>query len=208
MQGKPTVIKFFAPVLEETIHALLNVVDDKMRQGAREFILLISSPGGDAFYGLSAYNYLRGLPITITTHNFGTVDSVAVVLYCCGSHRLSVPQAQFLLHGVSVTFPEGETLEESQLEEHLKEMRIDAENIANVIAANTGKSFEEVVSAMQTRTTLNPESAKAWGLVHEIKSELFEIGAELISIQYVAESREKGGDPSMLDVRRTTAADT
>lgn len=146
MQGKPTVIKFFAPVLEETIHALLNVVDDKMRQGAREFILLISSPGGDAFYGMSTYHYLRGLPITITTHNFGTVDSAAVVLYCCGSFRLSVPQAQFLLHGGSVAFPAGETLGESQLEEHLKEMRIDAENIASEIAANTGKSLWRVPS--------------------------------------------------------------
>ncbi|MGE0679359.1 MAG: hypothetical protein AB7P69_00395 [Candidatus Binatia bacterium] len=56
MQGKPTVLKFFAPVLEETVHALINTVDDKMQQGAWEFTLLISSPGGDAFYGLSAYN--------------------------------------------------------------------------------------------------------------------------------------------------------
>jgi hypothetical protein len=37
---------------------------------------------------------------------------------------------------------------------------------------------------MLERTTLNPEEAKAWGLVHEIKSELFEAGFEVISIQY------------------------
>jgi ATP-dependent protease ClpP protease subunit len=145
--------------------------------------LLISSPGGDAFHGLSAYNYLKGLPLTFTTHNFGTVDSIAIVLYCVGSRRLCAPQAQFLLHGVSVSFEQGESLEESQLEERLKEMRIDAENIARVIAANTGKTVQEVASAMQTRTTLNPEEAKAWGLVHEIKAELFEIGSEVISIQ-------------------------
>lgn len=183
MQGKPTVIRFFAPVVEETVLALINIVDEKMRQGAREFVLLISSPGGDAFHGLSAYNYLKGLPLTFTTHNFGTVDSIAVVLYCVGSRRLCVPQAQFLLHGVSISFEQGESLEESQLEERLKEMRIDAENIARVIAANTGKTMHEVSSAMQTRTTLNPEEAKAWGLVHEIKVELFEIGSEVISIQ-------------------------
>jgi len=184
MQGKPTVIRFFAPVVEETVHALLHIVDEKMRQGAQEFILLISSPGGDAFYGLSAYNYLKGLPVTFTTHNFGTVDSIAVVLYCAGNRRLCVPQAQFLVHGVSVSFSRDEALEESQFEEHLKEMKLDAENIAKVIAANTQKSVEEVVRAMQTRTTLNPEEAKAWGLVHEIKSELFESGSELFSIQY------------------------
>lgn len=163
---------------------LMATIDDKMRQGAQEFILLISSPGGNAFYGLSAYNYLKGLPATFTTHNFGTVDSIAVVLFCVGSRRFSVPQAQFLLHGVSMTFEQDETLEESQLEERLKEMKIDAENIAKVIAVNTDKTVQEVTIAMQARTTLNPEDAKAWGLVHEIKSELFEIGSEVIAIQY------------------------
>jgi hypothetical protein len=43
MQGTPTVIKFFAPVVEETVNALMNVVDNKIRQGVREFILLIFS---------------------------------------------------------------------------------------------------------------------------------------------------------------------
>jgi len=190
MQGKPTVIKFFAPVIDETVNSLINAVDEKIRQGAREFILLISFPGGEAFYGLSAYNYLKGLPVTFTTHNFGTVDSIAIVLYCVGSRRLSVPQAQFLLHGVSVTFAQDETLEESQLEERLKEMKIEAENIAQVIAANTGKTGQEVANAMLVRTTLNSEEAKAWGLVHEIKSELFEIGSELISIQYQQKPNE------------------
>lgn len=203
MQGQPTVIKFFAPVVEETIQALLDTVDDKMRQGAREFILLISSPGGDAFYGLSAYNYLKGLPVSFTTHNFGTVDSIAAVLYCAGKRRLCVPQAQFLLHGVSMTFDQGVTLEESQLEERLKEMRLDAENIAKVIAANTGKRVEEVTNAMQARTMLNPDEAKAWGLVHEIKTELFEPGSEMISIQF---QRAPNGEEPDEKVSRAASA--
>jgi len=75
-------------------------------------------------------------------------------------------------------------LEEKQLEERLKGLRIDIENIAKVIAANTGKSTEEVTNAMLERTTLNPEEAQSWGLVHEIKSQLFEAGSEVISIQF------------------------
>jgi hypothetical protein len=31
---------------------------------------------------------------------------------------------------------------------------------------------------------LNPEEAKSWGLVHEVKSELFEAGSDVISIQF------------------------
>jgi len=184
MDLKPVVIKFFAPVIDVTINALMTSIDQKMKQGITNFIVLISSPGGSVFHGLSAYNYLKGLPATITTHNFGSVDSIGVVLYCGGSKRLSVPQARFLLHGVSINFEQGANLEEKQLEEKLKGLRIDIENIAKVIAANTGKSVKEVTDAMLERTTLNPEEAKSWGLVHGIESELFEAGSEVISIQF------------------------
>jgi len=180
---KPIVIKFFAPVIDVTINALMDAIDQKMKQGASEFIILISSPGGSVLHGLSAYNYLKGLPVNIITHNFGSVDSIGVVLFCGGGKRLSVPQARFLLHGVSAGF-RSEQLEEKQLEERLKGLKIDLENIAKVIAANTGKTVPDVTRAMLERITLNPEEAKAWGLVHEIKVELFEVGSEVISIQY------------------------
>ena len=183
MPAKPTVIKFFAPVIDVTINALMNAIDQKMKQGITEFIILISSPGGSVFHGLSAYNYLKGLPVGITTHNFGSVDSIGVVLFCGGSKRLSVPQARFLLHGVGAAFQK-ERLEEKQLEERLKGLRIDMENIAKVIAANTGKTVNDVTNAMLERTTLNPDEAKEWGLVHDVKSELFEVGSEVISIQH------------------------
>jgi ATP-dependent protease ClpP protease subunit len=180
---KQTVIKFFAPIIDVTINALMNAIDQKMKQGVTQFIILVSTPGGSVLHGLSAYNYLKGLPVTITTHNFGSVDSVGVVLFCGGSKRLSVPQARFLLHGVSASF-KNEHLEEKQLEERLKSLKIDMENIAKVIAENTGKTAQDVTNAMLERTTLNPDEAKNWGLVHEIKSELFEAGAEVISIQH------------------------
>lgn len=184
MAAKPVVIKFFAPVIDVSVNALMNAVEQKMKQGIKEFIIIISSPGGSVFHGLSAYNYLKGLPVEITTHNFGSVDSIGIVLYCSGSKRLSVPQARFLLHGVSAQFRGEQSLEEKQLEERLKGLAIDIENIAKVLAANTNKSTSDIINAMHERTTLNPEEAKSWGLVHEIKSELFEAGNEVISIQF------------------------
>ncbi|HEY4712214.1 MAG TPA: ATP-dependent Clp protease proteolytic subunit [Dehalococcoidia bacterium] len=181
---KPVVIRFFAPVIDATVNALMSAVDQRMKQGTKEFIILISSPGGSVIHGLSAYNYLKGLPVSITTHNFGSVDSIGIVIYCAGSRRLSVPQARFLFHGVSAQFRGEQNLEEKLLEERLKGLRIDMENIAKVIAANTGKSAQDITDAMIERTTLNPEEAQSWGLVHEIKSELFEDGSEVIAIQF------------------------
>jgi len=184
MATKPVVIRFFAPVIDATVNALMNAVDQKMKQGIKEFIILISSPGGSVIHGMSAYNYLKGLPASITTHNFGSVDSIGIVLYCAGSKRMSVPQARFLFHGVNVQFQGQQNLDEKLLEERLKGLRIDMENIAKVIAANTGKSARDVTDAMFERITLNPEEARSWGLVHEIKSELFESDSEVIAIQF------------------------
>jgi ATP-dependent Clp protease protease subunit len=139
MANRPTVIKFFAPVMDATINALMQAVDQKLTAGQRDFTILVSSPGGSVFHGLSAYNYLKGLPADISTHNFGSVDSIGVILYSAGRRRFCVPQARFLLHGVSAGFPQGANLEEKQLEERLKGLKIDIENIARVVAANTGK---------------------------------------------------------------------
>lgn len=191
---RPVVIKFFAPVVDATINALMRVTDEQMAKGATRFILLISSPGGSVFHGLSAYNYLKGLPVEITTHNFGSVDSIGVVLFCGGSRRYSVPQARFLLHGASASFA-NERLEEPQLEERLRGLRLDIENIAKVIAANTGRTVAQVTEAMLQRLTLNPEEARDWGLVHEIKAELFEAGSQVISIHF--EQRAKGAAPPL-----------
>ena len=184
MSELPTVIKFLAPIIDVTTNRLMEVLDQRMKQGQREFILLISCPGGSVFHGLSAYNYLKGLPVNITTHNFGSVDSIGVVLFCGGAKRVSVPQARFLLHSVTSNFQQNMSLEEKQLEERLKSLRIDTENIAKVISATTGKSVEDVTQMMQDRTTLNPEEAREWGLLHEIKADLFPTGAEVISIHF------------------------
>jgi len=184
MATKPVVIRFFAPVIDATVNALMSAIDQKMKQGIKDFIILISSPGGSVIHGLSAYNYLKGLPASITTHNFGSVDSIGIVIYCAGSKRLSVPQARFLFHGVSAQFRGEQNLDEKLLEERLKGLRIDMENIAKVIAANTGKSAKDVTDAMFERITLNPEEAQSWGLVHEINSRLFEEGSEVIAIQF------------------------
>jgi ATP-dependent protease ClpP protease subunit len=189
MSEKPAVIRFFAPVIDVTINALMSAIDQKMKQGVTQFVLLISSPGGNVHHGLSAYNYLKGLPVTITTHNFGSVDSMGVAVFCGGGKRLSVPQARFLLHGVSAGF-QNERLEEKQLEERLKGLQNNVGNIAKVIAANTNKSIQDVRDAILERTILSPEEAKEWGLVDDIKAELFEEGSEVISIQYQQQQKQ------------------
>jgi len=180
--SKTVCIRFMGTVNEQSTGALLTLIEGKLKEDTSRFVLLMSSPGGSVFHGLSAYNYLKGIPAEVVTHNFGSVNSVALVVYCAGVRRLCVPHGMFLLHGVVANFPQGAALEEKQLQERLKQLKLEEENIAGVVAANTGKTGKQVVAAILDRTTLNPEQAMEYGLVHEIREPLFEVGWEYHSI--------------------------
>jgi len=154
------------------------------------FVILISSNGGDVYSGISAYNFLVGIPNEIITHNFGTVDSIANVIFCAGTKRYCTPDARFLIHGVSVTLQANQSYDEKKLDEGLKALRLDEENMVGIIAKSIKKKEKIVMKAMSDRTTLNPEQAQNYGLVHEIKKELFPKGAVLVSI-YETQSQQQ-----------------
>lgn len=180
---KTGVIRFLAPVDNQTVGALLTACDQLMGEGAEQIILLVSTPGGSVFHGLSAYNYLKGLPAEIVTTNFGSVDSIGIVVYCAGSTRLSVLNARFLLHGVQSNIQGPASLEEKQVEEILKGLQIDIRNIARVVAEHTKKTEDEIYQAMVNRTTLDPRQDINFGLVHRIESAIVPRGAQVVAIQ-------------------------
>lgn len=175
-------ITFFATVDGPSTNALMDIINTKLQQNTNRFVLILSSPGGSVFHGLSLYNYLSGIPAEVDTHNFGSVHSIAVPIYLAGQRRFSVSNARFLIHPVATIFSANDKYEEKQLEERLKGVRIDDQNIASVIAERTGKAVDQIIAAMRDRTTLNPKDALAFGLVHEIKDTLYPAGAEVVAI--------------------------
>ncbi len=182
MENKTVYIKFFAAVDGHTTNTLMNIIDQKAAAGYKKIVLLISTPGGSVFHGLSIHNYLTGIPLEIETHNFGSVDSIGVVIFSAGTKRYSAPDARFLLHPVSVSLTVNTSIEAEKLEEITKGLKIDTENIAAAIAKASNKTKEEIIKVISARTTINPEQARVFGLVHEIKSDLFPAGSEVISI--------------------------
>jgi ATP-dependent protease ClpP protease subunit len=182
----PVVIKFFASVNPATGNQLMTAIDSCVRDGVREILLLISTAGGSVLHGVSIYNYLRMTSASVTTCNIGSVESIGLALYCAGSRRISARHARFLLHGVTATFGGHVHLEEKQLEERLKSVRIDELTIARIVAANSQRSYRQVLRAMRNRTTLSPEQAVSWGLVHSIEELTLPEGASLVSIHDAA----------------------
>lgn len=175
-------IKFFAGVNGQTANQLMALVDQEFNRGVRRFKLLISTSGGFIFHGLSLYNFLVGLPAEVETHNFGSVDSIGVCVYCAGRKRLCVPDARFLLHPVAWNTTGPVSWEIEKFQENMDSLKVDRRNIATSISRATGKIEDEVIQTIASRTTLNPTEAKAFGLVHEIKSELFPNNAKILSV--------------------------
>lgn len=186
-------IRFMAPVIPKTANQLLQAIDAKLKEGASRIHLLISSPGGSVFHGLSIYNFLKGVTAEVYTYNFGSVDSIGVILFCAGDRRFTVPHARYLIHPVGLTVNQGASFDEKRLEEKLKGLQIDQRNIAKVISDTVGpenKSLDVVEADMNIRTTLDPDQAVEYGLVHEIKSELIPASASYVTIN------EQGNSPS------------
>ena len=161
---------------------LFQVVDHALQTKIQCLHLLLSSPGGSVFHGLSVYNFLRGAPFDTHTYNFGSVDSIGVVMFCAGTRRISVPHARFLIHPVQFRIQSQAAFDEKQLEEHLKGLKIDQQNIARVIADTTGKPLHKIEEDMIGRTTLTPDEAKDYGLVHDVTSALLPADAQLAVI--------------------------
>jgi ATP-dependent Clp protease protease subunit len=177
------VIRFMAEINHQSVTALMNTVGQLKNQGCKSILLLISSPGGSVVHGISAYNFLKETGLDIATCNYGSVDSIATVIYCAGTKRYSVPNARFVVHGITFGVQGGASFEEKKLKEILDGLRADRENIAKIIADNCKKSQEEIEKIMFEGTTFSPEQAKDLGLVTEnITTGIIADGEEIIGI--------------------------
>jgi ATP-dependent Clp endopeptidase proteolytic subunit ClpP len=180
--AKTAHVRFFAPVNGQSITNLINAIEQKLREGFDRFILLISSPGGEVFAGITAYNFLKGIPAEVITFNFGNADSIAAVIYCAGSKRFCVPQGRFLLHGVMANL-QGGALDEKFLKERVKNLESDRITISKIIAQTSGRPLEEVEQDILQGTVLGVQEAIDYGLVHESREQFFESGATVIGVQ-------------------------
>ncbi len=177
-----TVIRFLAEINQQSANALISVVEKLIHQGKQDILLLISSPGGSVFHGLSLYNFLTKAPINIETCNFGSIDSIACVVYCAGEKKYSLPNTRFLLHSISFNVRGDARFEEKKLKEIVNGLKMDRENISEIISKNCKKTQKEIEEIMLEGNTYNSKEAKSFGLIDEITEELFDEDEEIVGI--------------------------
>ena len=176
---KKSYINFSVPVTVRSVQQLFQIIQSKLRSGTTTFTILISSPGGQVNAGITAYNFLMGIPAEVITHNTGQVDSIGVVIYCAGSKRYCSPNTRFLIHGIGFDAKPGQRFTESLVGEKLESLKQDRITISEIISLNSKRSLEEVEKDMFKGVVWTPKQAIDYGLAHEIKTKLFEKGADV-----------------------------
>ena len=87
-------------IYPQSVNNIRGSFIEAVKENAASVNFYLSSSGGELDSALSLYHFLRALPIPLTIHNVGTVDSAAVMVYMAADTRLAVPDSWFLLHSM------------------------------------------------------------------------------------------------------------
>lgn len=177
-------VSFSAEINIKTVEGLLGVVFEQINRGATAIYLLLSTPGGQVAAGMNAYNVLKSLPVPLTIHNVGNVDSIGNAVFLAGKERYACPHATFMFHGVSLQPATASALGEKELKEFLGSISADHTRIAGVIHDETGMPLEKVRSLFVEAQTKDADFAKANHLVTDIRGVAIPQGAPLLQLAF------------------------
>ncbi|MDX6480800.1 MAG: ATP-dependent Clp protease, protease subunit [Gaiellaceae bacterium] len=179
-----TQIMLTGNINQQSISRLMDEMTQRVGAGSRSVLLAMSTPGGEVYWGVTAYNFLRGLGIEVITHNFGQVDSIGGAIYVSGDRRLSVTQGRFLIHSISWNYQGmgNIAVPEKQLRDNLTQVERERDNLAAILSARTNKEMDAVRADMTQTRILDAQEATEYGFVHEINDQIFDPSQEIVNI--------------------------
>ena len=128
--------------------------------------MLISSPGGHVESGDAIHDVIRFVRAPVTTVGTGWVASAGTHVFLAASkeRRVCLPNTRFMIHqpGGGAGGPA------TDIAIQAKEILRTRERIARVIARQTGKELQKVLTDMERDFWLSAEEAIEYGLVSKI----------------------------------------
>lgn len=147
----------------ELVMKLLYLQSENRR---KDIHFYINSPGGSVSATLAIYDTMQILSCPVATYCVGLAASGGAVLLAGGSKgkRFALPHAKVMLHQ-----PYG------QVGGQVSDIEIQAQEILNtrdvlnkVLASHTGQPIERIAKDTDRDFYMNPEQAKAYGVVDDI----------------------------------------
>ena len=132
----------------------------------KEIYLYINSPGGLVTAGLGIYDTMQYVKPDISTLCIGQAASMGSFLLAAGSKgkRFSLPNSRVMVHQPSAGF-QGQV---TDIEIHANEVSSLKKRLNEIYSKHTGKTVEEVKSALERDNFMTAEVAKDFGLIDEV----------------------------------------
>ena len=132
----------------------------------KEIYLYINSPGGLVTSGLGIYDTMQYVKPDISTLCIGQAASMGSFLLAAGTRgkRFSLPNARVMVHQPSAGF-QGQV---TDIEIHANEVSSLKKRLNEIYSKHTGKSVDDVKSALERDNFMTAEVAKDFGLIDEV----------------------------------------
>lgn len=140
----------------------------QMEDPNEDITMYINSPGGSINAGLAIVDTMNYISCDVSTVVIGTAASMGSVIASSGAKgkRFILPHSEFLIHqarvpGVSFSVNDDLKITSAHLD---KNDRI----ITEILAKNTGKTYEQLEKDMERDNWMNAEESVKYGLCDEI----------------------------------------
>ena len=132
----------------------------------KEIYLYINSPGGLVTAGLGIYDTMQYVKPDISTLCIGQAASMGSFLLAAGTKgkRFSLPNSRVMVHQPSAGF-QGQA---TDIEIHANEVLSLKKRLNEIYSKHTGKSVEEIKSALERDNFMTADSAKSFGLIDSV----------------------------------------
>lgn len=132
-------INFMTDINPQSLVALQNVAMGALREKATEITVYFSCLGGSTDAGFTAYHFLRSLPVPLTMHCIGNVESMGIIIYLAADNRIASPHSKFKIHPLQWNFP-ASAVDHDRLNEFSQSLDFDADRYASIFEERTKKA--------------------------------------------------------------------
>ena len=132
----------------------------------KEIYLYINSPGGLVTAGLGIYDTMQYIKPEISTLCIGQAASMGSFLLAAGTKgkRFSLPNSRIMVHQPSAGF-QGQA---TDIEIHANEVLSLKKRLNEIYSKHTGKTVDEIKSALERDNFMTADVAKSFGLIDEV----------------------------------------
>ena len=132
----------------------------------KDIHLYINSPGGSVTAGMAIYDTMQFIKPDVVTYCMGQAASMGSFLLAAGTKgkRFSLPNSRIMVHQPSAGF-QGQA---TDIEIHANEVLSLKKRLNEIYSKHTGKTVDEIKSALERDNFMTSDVAQSFGLIDEV----------------------------------------